>query len=83
VTHHAATVLCWSISATAVSPGYVDTDMTAWKRDEPDQAAILTTGDIAELVLAIARLSRGGTQCRRVPRRRPTVAGIALAIPSL
>ncbi|MFC8384579.1 SDR family NAD(P)-dependent oxidoreductase [Nocardia sp. NPDC057272] len=45
------------VSATAISPGYVDTDMTAWKRDELDRAAMLTTGDIAELVLAITRLS--------------------------
>ncbi|SLI49193.1 short chain dehydrogenase [Mycobacteroides abscessus subsp. abscessus] len=46
------------VSATAISPGYVDTDMTAWKRDELDRAAMLTTGDVAEMVLAITRLSR-------------------------
>ncbi|GAA5085358.1 SDR family NAD(P)-dependent oxidoreductase [Nocardia iowensis] len=46
------------VSATAISPGYVDTDMTAWKRDVPDRSAMLTTGDIAEMVLAITRLSR-------------------------
>ncbi|MEV6554453.1 SDR family oxidoreductase [Nocardia sp. NPDC051756] len=46
------------VSATAISPGYVDTDMTAWKRDVLDQSAMLSTGDIAELVLAITRLSR-------------------------
>lgn len=46
------------VSATAISPGYVDTDMTAWKRDVLDQSAMLTTGDIAEMVLAITRLSR-------------------------
>ncbi|WP_280196034.1 SDR family NAD(P)-dependent oxidoreductase [Nocardia farcinica] len=46
------------VSATAISPGYVDTDMTAWKRDELDRAVMLTTGDVAEMVLAITRLSR-------------------------
>ncbi|MFB8282892.1 SDR family NAD(P)-dependent oxidoreductase [Nocardia colli] len=46
------------VSATAISPGYVDTDMTAWKRDVLDQSAMLSTGDIAELALALARLSR-------------------------
>jgi NAD(P)-dependent dehydrogenase (short-subunit alcohol dehydrogenase family) len=46
------------VSATAVSPGYVDTDMTAWKREVLDRSAMLTTGDIAEMVLAITRLSR-------------------------
>jgi NAD(P)-dependent dehydrogenase (short-subunit alcohol dehydrogenase family) len=45
------------VSATAISPGYVDTDMTAWKRDELDRSAMLTTDDVAELVLAVSRLS--------------------------
>ncbi|MGY1943345.1 SDR family NAD(P)-dependent oxidoreductase [Nocardia asiatica] len=46
------------VSATAVSPGYVDTDMTVWKRDVLDPSAMLSTGDIAEMVLAVTRLSR-------------------------
>ncbi|MCC3329536.1 SDR family NAD(P)-dependent oxidoreductase [Nocardia abscessus] len=46
------------VSATAVSPGYVDTDMTAWKRDVLDRSAMLTPGDVAGMVLAITRLSR-------------------------
>ncbi|MGW2664083.1 SDR family NAD(P)-dependent oxidoreductase [Nocardia tengchongensis] len=46
------------VSATALSPGYVDTDMTAWKRDVLDRSTMLTTGDIAELALAVTRLSR-------------------------
>ncbi|MBF6354900.1 SDR family oxidoreductase [Nocardia higoensis] len=46
------------VSATAISPGYVDTDMTAWKRDELTPSTMLTTGDVAEMVLAITRLSR-------------------------
>ncbi|MFI2475682.1 SDR family oxidoreductase [Nocardia xishanensis] len=46
------------VSATAISPGYVDTDMTAWKHDELDPSAMLRTGDIAEMALAVTRLSR-------------------------
>lgn len=45
------------VTATAIAPGYVDTDMTAWKRDVLGQDAMLATGDVAELVLAVARLS--------------------------
>ncbi len=45
------------VSATAISPGYVDTDMTAWKHGELEPSAMLPTADIAELVLAVSRLS--------------------------
>ncbi|WP_433560436.1 SDR family NAD(P)-dependent oxidoreductase [Nocardia sp. CA-151230] len=45
------------VAATALSPGYVDTDMTVWKHDVLDPAAMLTTADIAELALAVTRLS--------------------------
>lgn len=45
------------VTATALSPGYVDTDMTEWKRDVLDRDAMLTTDDVAELVLAVSRLS--------------------------
>lgn len=46
------------VAATALSPGYVDTDMTEWKRDTLAPTAMLTTGDIAELAVAVTRLSR-------------------------
>jgi NAD(P)-dependent dehydrogenase (short-subunit alcohol dehydrogenase family) len=45
------------VTATAISPGYVDTDMTRWKRDTLGQESMLATDDVAELVLAISRLS--------------------------
>jgi 3-oxoacyl-[acyl-carrier protein] reductase len=45
------------VSATAISPGYVDTDMTEALRDKLDQADMITTGDVAELVLSLTRLS--------------------------
>lgn len=43
------------ISATTLSPGYVDTDMGAWKRDEVDN--MLEAADVATLVQAVAKLS--------------------------
>jgi NAD(P)-dependent dehydrogenase (short-subunit alcohol dehydrogenase family) len=46
------------VSATALSPGYVDTDMTAWIRERVDPAEMIKTDDIAELAIAICRLSR-------------------------
>ncbi|WP_020661446.1 SDR family NAD(P)-dependent oxidoreductase [Amycolatopsis benzoatilytica] len=45
------------ITATALCPGYVDTDMAAQKRDTIGLETMLTTGDVAELVLAVSRLS--------------------------
>lgn len=45
------------VSATAISPGYVDTDMSAWVRDTIDPATMISPADIAELVLCISRLS--------------------------
>jgi NADP-dependent 3-hydroxy acid dehydrogenase YdfG len=46
------------VTATAISPGYVDTDMTAWIRDQIPPAEMITADDIAELTLAVCRLSR-------------------------
>jgi 3-oxoacyl-[acyl-carrier protein] reductase len=46
------------VTATAISPGYVDTDMTAWKHDELPAAEMMTAADVAELALAVCRLSR-------------------------
>ncbi len=45
------------ISATAISPGYVDTEMSSWVRDRIDPAEMIGAGDIAELVAALTRLS--------------------------
>lgn len=45
------------VSATAISPGYVDTDMTEAIRDKLDPSEMITTGDMAEMVLALTRLS--------------------------
>ena len=45
------------ITATAISPGYVDTEMSSWVRDRIDPADMIEPGDIAELVAALTRLS--------------------------
>lgn len=45
------------ITASAICPGYVDTDMTTAIRDSVDQSDMLTAGDVAEIVMAITRLS--------------------------
>lgn len=45
------------VSATAISPGYVDTDMSAWKHGEITPDSMLKTDDVAEMALAVARLS--------------------------
>jgi 3-oxoacyl-[acyl-carrier protein] reductase len=45
------------ITATAIAPGYVDTEMSAWVHDRIDPAQMIPPGDIAELILALARLS--------------------------
>jgi 3-oxoacyl-[acyl-carrier protein] reductase len=47
----------FGVSATAISPGYVDTDMTTWVHDQVPPASMITVDDIAELAVAITRLS--------------------------
>jgi NAD(P)-dependent dehydrogenase (short-subunit alcohol dehydrogenase family) len=46
------------ICATAISPGFVDTEMTAWVRDRVDPAKMIRASDVAEIVLALIRMSR-------------------------
>lgn len=45
------------VSATAISPGYVATDMTSDLPQPVDEASMLEASDIAELVVALSRLS--------------------------
>lgn len=46
------------LTATAISPGYVDTDMSSWVHDRVRPEVMIRATDIAVLVSAIARLSR-------------------------
>ena len=51
------------VSATAISPGYVNTEMAAWAADRAgpatrvDPASMMDPDDIAEMVVAVTRLS--------------------------
>jgi 3-oxoacyl-[acyl-carrier protein] reductase len=45
------------VSATAICPGYVDTDMTEWVRGQIPPETMIRVDDIAELVVAVSRLS--------------------------
>jgi NAD(P)-dependent dehydrogenase (short-subunit alcohol dehydrogenase family) len=45
------------VSATAIAPGYVDTDMSEWIRGEIPPETMLTVDDIAELAVCVTRLS--------------------------
>lgn len=46
------------VSATALCPGYVDTDMAAWKHGEIPPEQMIRAEDIAELAVSVTRLSR-------------------------
>jgi short-subunit dehydrogenase len=45
------------VSATALAPAYVDTDMSAWIHDTIPPEAMIEVNDIVELVDALLRLS--------------------------
>ncbi|CDO30847.1 SDR family NAD(P)-dependent oxidoreductase [Mycolicibacterium porcinum] len=56
------------VTATALSPGFVDTDMTAWL-DEP-RTGMITTADVAELAVALTHLSANAAVGNIVIARR-------------
>jgi short-subunit dehydrogenase len=45
------------VTATAICPGFVDTDMTAWAHDELKPSEMISAADIAELAMSVTRLS--------------------------
>jgi 3-oxoacyl-[acyl-carrier protein] reductase len=45
------------VSATAIAPGFVDTEMSSWVSDRVDPDAMIRPADIAEIVCALTRLS--------------------------
>lgn len=57
------------ILATSICPGYVDTDMSAWKHGELAPTAMIRPDDIAELVGAVLRMSRHAVVPRVVVSR--------------
>ncbi|OZG25866.1 short-chain dehydrogenase [Williamsia sp. 1138] len=46
------------VSATTISPGYVNTDMSDWLKDKISPDEMITVGDVATMVEAVSRLSR-------------------------
>jgi 3-oxoacyl-[acyl-carrier protein] reductase len=45
------------VSATAIAPGFVDTDMSTWVHDRIDPGEMIKSADIAELVVALTQMS--------------------------
>jgi NAD(P)-dependent dehydrogenase (short-subunit alcohol dehydrogenase family) len=45
------------VAATALAPGYVDTDMTAWARETISSDQMIRVDDVVELVDALLRMS--------------------------
>ncbi|MCE3551155.1 SDR family oxidoreductase [Pseudonocardia sp. RS11V-5] len=58
------------VTATAVCPGYVATDMTAPLADQVDPGAMIDPADVAELVVALTRLGRS-VVVPSIPMTRP------------
>jgi short-subunit dehydrogenase len=46
------------VTASAISPGYVKTDMSAWVQDRIPAEEMITADDVAEVAVALSRLSR-------------------------
>ena len=45
------------VTATAIAPGYVDTEMSAWVHERIGPAEMIPPADIAELILALTKMS--------------------------
>lgn len=62
------------ITATALAPGYVETDMTAWVRDQVPAEEMIPVRDLVDLVDVLVALSArplGRVAPRHQPRRHP------------
>ncbi|NED63988.1 SDR family NAD(P)-dependent oxidoreductase, partial [Streptomyces sp. SID10244] len=46
------------VSATTIAPGYVDTDMSEWLKDQVPGAEMITVGDVATIAHSVTQLSR-------------------------
>ncbi|QKJ20708.1 SDR family oxidoreductase [Microbacterium hominis] len=57
------------VLATSICPGYVDTDMSAWKHGELAAGEMIRPDDVAELVGAVLRMSRHAVVPRLVVSR--------------
>lgn len=61
------------VAATAIAPGYVDTDMAAWTSDTPPETMIKVR-DIVEVVDALTRMSPMAVVPKIVIRRAGALA---------
>jgi len=52
------------VSAAAIAPGYVDTDMSAWTTDTVPADTLTSTADVVLVIDMLLRLSRSA----RIPR---------------
>lgn len=57
------------VTATAIAPGYVDTDMSAWVRDQVPTEAMIPVADLVDLVDAVVGLSARSVVSRLVVSR--------------
>jgi 3-oxoacyl-[acyl-carrier protein] reductase len=60
------------VLASAIAPGYVNTDMSAWVQGEVPPDAMITTRDVGVLVMALLSLSRRAVVGRLVVSRAGT-----------
>lgn len=65
------------VTATAVAPGYVETDMSAWVRDRIPAEAMIPVEDVVELVSSVVGLSARSVVPRLVITRAGTNGFIA------
>ena len=62
------------ITGTTIAPGYVDTDLAAWKHDEISPEDMIPVDDVAVLVASLAAMSRR-TRVGHVAMARSNSAG--------
>jgi 3-oxoacyl-[acyl-carrier protein] reductase len=60
------------VTATAIAPAFVDTDMSAWAADVVDPASMIPTSDVVDLVDMLLRLSSRSVISRIVMARAGT-----------
>jgi 3-oxoacyl-[acyl-carrier protein] reductase len=68
---------CNGITATAIAPGYVDTDMAEYKREVLPPQDMIAVSDVVELVDACLRLTRRSVVAEIAIARSGTTAGSA------
>ncbi len=60
------------VTATAIAPAYIDTDMSAWVADVVDPSSMIPTGDVVDVVDMLLRLTSRSVISRIVMARAGT-----------